>query len=304
MSETQGHVCPECGAPRGVDNTPSCACTERASEALRDARTAEAAAAGDFNPLRIRPYVELDPSAGDGDGSPQGPEPEVPAAESTMPLRPIGPEAADADATSVLSTPLSPPQTPPSATDLRLFEAGLAYRAEAPVLWCPSCHTVLAREQVEDADDRAGAGTGGRELGRCERCSTPVVERRFTPAPPESVGVDPAALQVIRDGLYSATHSTYGTSSGVFSSFPVAVAGKTGTAEKVVPIPGYPADHLEDQSWWCGYGPAQTEVARVVVCAVIENGGHGSTAAAPAALRVFEKFFGVKAATQTLVETD
>ena len=82
------------------------------------------------------------------------------------------------------------------------------------------------------------------------------------------------------------------------------VAGKTGTAEKVVPIPGYPPGHLEDQSWWCGYGPAQTEVARLVVCAVIENGGHGSTAAAPAALRVFEKFFGVKAKSQVLVETD
>jgi LCP family protein required for cell wall assembly len=136
------------------------------------------------------------------------------------------------------------------------------------------------------------------------RGQAPVVERRFTPDPPESVGVDPAALQVIRDGLYAATHSTYGTSSGVFSSFPIAVAGKTGTAEKVVPIPGYPPGHLEDQSWWCGYGPAQTEVARIVVCAVIENGGHGSTAAAPAALRVFERFFGVKAATQTLVETD
>jgi leucyl-tRNA synthetase len=47
---------------------------------------------------------------------------------------------------------------------LRLFDAGLAYRAEAPVLWCPSCRTVLAREQVE-AD------------GRCERCGTVVVER-------------------------------------------------------------------------------------------------------------------------------
>ena len=136
------------------------------------------------------------------------------------------------------------------------------------------------------------------------RGQSPVVLRRFTPDPPEPVGVDPAALQVIRDGLYSATHSTFGTSSGVFGSFPVAVAGKTGTAEKVVPVPGYPAGHLEDQSWWCGYGPAQTEVARIVVCAVIENGGHGSTAAAPAALRVFEKFFGVKAPTQTLVETD
>ena len=33
---------------------------------------------------------------------------------------------------------------------LRLFEAGLAYQAEAPVLWCPSCETVLANEQVED----------------------------------------------------------------------------------------------------------------------------------------------------------
>jgi penicillin-binding protein 2 len=132
----------------------------------------------------------------------------------------------------------------------------------------------------------------------------PVVLRRWAPDPPEPVGVDPAALQVIRDGLYSATHSSFGTSSGVFSSFPIPVAGKTGTAEKVVPIPGYPPGHLEDQSWWCGFGPAQTEVARIVVCAVIENGGHGSTAAAPAALRVFEKFFGVKGGYQTLVETD
>jgi len=46
---------------------------------------------------------------------------------------------------------------------LRLFKAGLAYQAEAPVLWCPSCATVLAREQVEEE--------------RCERCGTAVVER-------------------------------------------------------------------------------------------------------------------------------
>jgi penicillin-binding protein 2 len=133
---------------------------------------------------------------------------------------------------------------------------------------------------------------------------SPVVERRFAPDPPKTVGLDPAALQVVREGLYSATHSTYGTSSGVFASFPVPISGKTGTAEKVVQVPGYPAGHTEDQSWWCGYGPSLTEAPRLVVCAVIENGGHGSTAAAPAALRVFEKFFGVKGGDPTLVSTD
>ncbi|WP_328981689.1 peptidoglycan-binding domain-containing protein [Streptomyces mirabilis] len=59
MTEPNGHVCPECAAPRTPDGTPSCGCTRRASDALRDARTAEAAAAEDFDPLRIRPYVDL-----------------------------------------------------------------------------------------------------------------------------------------------------------------------------------------------------------------------------------------------------
>ena len=47
----------------------------------------------------------------------------------------------------------------------RLFEAGLMYQAEAPVVWCPSCLTVLAREQTED---------GGTV---CERCGSAVTER-------------------------------------------------------------------------------------------------------------------------------
>ncbi|MEU6098102.1 peptidoglycan-binding protein [Streptomyces sp. NPDC047079] len=59
MSGSNGRACPECGTSRRPDGTPSCACNQRASDALRDARTAEAAAAEDFDPLRIRPYVEL-----------------------------------------------------------------------------------------------------------------------------------------------------------------------------------------------------------------------------------------------------
>ncbi|MGW2613944.1 peptidoglycan-binding domain-containing protein [Streptomyces sp. NPDC001500] len=72
----QGLPCPECGALRAADNTPSCACAQRASEALRDTRTAEAAAAEDFDPLRIRPYVELDDSPhGTGAGAAPGAAP-------------------------------------------------------------------------------------------------------------------------------------------------------------------------------------------------------------------------------------
>ena len=48
----------------------------------------------------------------------------------------------------------------------------------------------------------------------------------------------------------------------------------------------------QDQSWWCGYGPvSSSEPPQLVVCALIENGGFGADAAAPAALKVFEQYF-------------
>jgi leucyl-tRNA synthetase len=46
---------------------------------------------------------------------------------------------------------------------LKMLERGLAYRKRSSVNWCPSCHTVLANEQVVD--------------GRCWRCDS-VVETR------------------------------------------------------------------------------------------------------------------------------
>ncbi len=46
---------------------------------------------------------------------------------------------------------------------LKLFNAGLAYKAEMPVNWCPSCKVGLANEEVIN--------------GRCERCGTEVVHK-------------------------------------------------------------------------------------------------------------------------------
>jgi penicillin-binding protein 2 len=118
---------------------------------------------------------------------------------------------------------------------------------------------------------------------------SPVILRRFAAQPPSPSGVDPAAIRAVQSGLLEGTHSPIGTSSGVFGAFPVSIAGKTGTAEKLVQMPGYPNPLKLNQSWWCGYGP--TESPTIALCAVIENGGHGGTAAAPAALAVFEAFF-------------
>jgi penicillin-binding protein 2 len=124
----------------------------------------------------------------------------------------------------------------------------------------------------------------------------PLVLRRFEPAPKE-LNIDPNALQAIRDGLYEATHSTLGTSAGVFGGFPVKIAGKTGTSEKVISVDGGTRLTNTNTSWWCGFGPFDPSPSTkpLVVCAVIENGGYGGEAAAPAALKVFEEYFGKQA---------
>ncbi|HEX2155028.1 MAG TPA: leucine--tRNA ligase [Acidimicrobiia bacterium] len=49
---------------------------------------------------------------------------------------------------------------------LQLFDQGLAYKAEAPVNWCPNDQTVLANEQVID--------------GHCERCGAEVIRRNLS----------------------------------------------------------------------------------------------------------------------------
>ena len=48
----------------------------------------------------------------------------------------------------------------------KLYNAGLAYKKEAPVNWCSSCNTVLANEQVIN--------------GKCERCGTEVIKKKLS----------------------------------------------------------------------------------------------------------------------------
>jgi penicillin-binding protein 2 len=151
----------------------------------------------------------------------------------------------------------------------------------------------LVKPHLVSAIEQGGGSSTGPAQGS-------LVLRRFQPAPQE-LNLDPAAIDVIRQGLYEATHSPNGTSSGVFGHFPIPIAGKTGTAEKLID-PGDGYMRKENTAWWCGFGPYQKP--ELVVCAVIENGGYGGEVAAPSALQVFERYFGTEAASVDTKQAD
>ena len=71
----------------------------------------------------------------------------------------------------------------------------------------------------------------------------------------------------------------------MFATFPVPIAGKTGTAEN---LPKQP------YAWFAGYNIVPAEGRRYVVMAMLEEGGGGSQHAAPIVRRIFEGLLGLQ----------
>jgi penicillin-binding protein 2 len=106
------------------------------------------------------------------------------------------------------------------------------------------------------------------------------VVKEFDSKPQRKIKIDPGTRSVIMEGLHQAAQGPGGTSEPVFGSFPIAVAGKTGTAER----PGH-----ADQSWYAILAPYPNP--RIVTVVTIEEGGFGAQAAAPAAHTILEAYF-------------
>ena len=98
----------------------------------------------------------------------------------------------------------------------------------------------------------------------------------------KSTRVSLPGVHAIREGVYAAANLPGGTSTSVFAGFPVKVAGKTGTAE----VPPSPNDH----SWYASWAPHGSN-PRYVVVVLVEHGGFGADAAAPAAREIYEALF-------------
>jgi penicillin-binding protein 2 len=96
------------------------------------------------------------------------------------------------------------------------------------------------------------------------------------------VEIDASHREAILDGLYAAANEPGGTSTPVFETFPVEIAGKTGTAETP----------QGDQSWYVALAPYPNP--RYVVAATIERGGFGAETAAPAVRQILTALLDVE----------
>jgi penicillin-binding protein 2 len=102
-------------------------------------------------------------------------------------------------------------------------------------------------------------------------------ELRFKPV--RKLHLSPSTW-AIKQGLFEAANSPSGTSGAVFGGFKPTVAGKTGTAQ---------APPRDDHSWYASWAPS--DHPQLVVVVMIEHGGFGADAAAPAAKQIYEAYF-------------
>jgi penicillin-binding protein 2 len=103
---------------------------------------------------------------------------------------------------------------------------------------------------------------------------------------------DKAHLAKLIEYMTGVTHENRGTAYGIGWNAPYKIAGKTGTAqvkgiaqgafysEKATP------ERLRDHALFISFAPADDP--KVAVAVIVENGGHGSSAAAPIARKIMD----------------
>lgn len=106
---------------------------------------------------------------------------------------------------------------------------------------------------------------------------------RLPTGPPDSlhnvVPIERRYIAIVRDAMVSVVSDPTGTG-GQARIDSITVAGKTGTAQN---------PHGKDHALFICFAPA--EAPRIALAVLVENAGHGSTAAAPIARKVLQAYF-------------
>jgi penicillin-binding protein 2 len=142
----------------------------------------------------------------------------------------------------------------------------------------------LQTDPLEMAIAYAALGNGGTivtpHLGMEIQDTAGRVIKEIDPGPRRHVAIDPHSRQMIMEGLHDVTAGPGGTATKVFESFPIPIAGKTGTAERK-PHP--------NQAWFISLAPYPDP--NIVTVVTIEEGGFGAESAAPANKQILEAYF-------------
>jgi len=163
------------------------------------------------------------------------------------------------------------------------------FETEVDKIWKPGNSILMAIGQgdlqvtpLQMAVVYAAIANGGTvvrpHLGQKTLSPQGKVTRKFTVESRRTLDVTSGMLDQVRRGLRMA--ATVGTSGPVFAGYPIAVAGKTGTAEVF---------GKGDYAWYASYAPYDKPKYAVVV--MIEQGGHGGAVAAPAARMIYDALF-------------
>ncbi len=114
------------------------------------------------------------------------------------------------------------------------------------------------------------------------------------------VSASAANWAYVNKAMESVVHSRRGTGKGINKGLSYRVAGKTGTAQVVgiAQDTDYDRDKISQRNWdhalFIAFAPA--DAPEIALAVVIENGEHGSSAAAPVARSVFDSWFEIEAA--------
>jgi penicillin-binding protein 2 len=142
----------------------------------------------------------------------------------------------------------------------------------------------LQTDPLQMAIAYAALGNGGTivtpHLGMEIQDTAGRVIKEIDPGPKRHVAIDPHSRQMIMEGLHDVTAGPGGTATKVFESFPIPIAGKTGTAERR-PHP--------NQAWFISLAPFPNP--NIVTAVTIEEGGFGAESAAPANRQILEAYF-------------
>jgi membrane peptidoglycan carboxypeptidase len=133
----------------------------------------------------------------------------------------------------------------------------------------------------------AALGNGGTivtpHLGMEVQDAAGRVLKEIDPGPRRQVKINPESRRMIMEGLHDVTVGPGGTATPVFGEFPIPIAGKTGTAERI-------HDGIKsNQAWFISLAPYPNP--NIVTVVTIEEGGFGAETAAPANKKILEAYF-------------